>query len=113
MVVEIVETHTEFVQLDTTELLNMLDHNDHDTNRNPHGPTIEFLHTIDMIQRAKEQLAAAWHEMKMWTTGRNKLLPDTRMDTRSNSHEVLLSTQPNERRPVRGSMQLFLIEFHY
>jgi hypothetical protein len=26
---------------------------------------------------------------------------------------VLLFTQPNERRPVRGSMQLFLIEFHY
>jgi hypothetical protein len=109
----VVETHTEFVQLDTTELLNMLDHNDHDTNSDPHGPTIEFLHTIDMIQRAKEQLAAAWHEMKMWTTGRNRLLPAIPMDTRSSSHEVLLFTQPNERRPVRGSMQLFLIEFHY
>lgn len=71
-----VETPTEFVQLKTSYLLEILSGADVEPQENPHGPTVEFLHAIDQIQHAKTLISDTIIELRRWTSGRLVLLPE-------------------------------------
>jgi hypothetical protein len=83
-----VETPTEFVQLDTTYLVGVLGNLEIDSPQYPHGPTVEFLHTMDQIHAFEIMISEASAELKLLGTGRNTVLPDITPNPASSSYEL-------------------------